>query len=198
MKIHATNYAFLLSLCAFLTGCVSYGEWSRSPSQYTWCAPGKRFVQETRRMYSSYAEGADHRYIGCDGKEYRGDEPWATIERSLAESAIATSWTRGYDGRVNNPLDLYLVSFSPNIVIACTPAGRAREFPSLDSKVFNRPLIIGTQLSCQNPEHWTTVPGGVSNSLKALNETERRLEFQGTVVTLKREGNKWVAVREAR
>lgn len=198
MKTYAINFLATLCLCASLTGCVSYGEWSRSSSPYTWCAPGKRFVQESRRMHSAYAEGGEHRYVGCDGKEYHGDEPWASIEYGLAKSPIAMNWTKGYDGRINNTLDFYLVSFNPNIVIACTPAGRTREFPSLDSKVFERPLVIGTQLGCQNLESWTTVPGGASNSLKPVSETERMLEYKGTVITLKREGSKWFASREVR
>lgn len=198
MKTYVINLLVFIWLSGYLTGCVSYGEWSRSPSPYTWCAPGKRFVQESRRMYSAYAEGGEHRYVGCNGKEYRGEEPWTSIEKGLVQSQFTTNWSKAYDGRIKNTLDFYLVSFNPNIVIACAPNGRAREFPSLDSKVFERPLIIGTELSCQNPESWMTVPDGTINTVKVVSDTERMLEYKGTVITLKRNGSTWFAFREKR
>jgi hypothetical protein len=149
-------------------------------------------------MHSAYADGGDHRIVGCSGEEYRGSAPWAEIERSLARSLGAT-WQRGRDGRIDNPLDFYLVSFNPTIVIACAPGPSATGTPRVQyTDTFRRPLFIGTELACAKPEFWTTTPNGKLNPLAPISETERRIDFQGTVIALRQVSGRWLAFREGR
>ena len=147
-------------------------------------------------MHSSYADGGEQRYVDCAGKEYRRDEPWHSIEKRLADSDVAVQWPKDYDRRIKNPLDFYLVSLMPNIVIACAPPTSAKTYPSIDSKVFTRGLVISTELNCSSPELWTTVPEVQLQQLAKTSDLERQLVVGTVEIKLVRVGEKWLAIRK--